>query len=182
LISAAAADQNITTGRAEKPIVASAPDDDVHNAGSEFIVRLPLLQPLHEPPLKIDPKAKTLSGCRILVVDDNIDSANTMGMLLRHKGNEIRIAHDGLQAMEVAETFRPEVVLLYIGLPKLNGYDVARRIREQPWGRHVMLVAMTGWGNDEDKLRSQEAGFNFHLVKPVDFGELNRVLATDKTL
>jgi two-component system CheB/CheR fusion protein len=147
--------------------------------GSEFVVRLPLLiQPPHEPPPKSDGlKAKALSECRILVVDDNKDSADSLAKLLRLKGNEIRIAHDGLEAVEVAETFHPELVLLDIGLPKLNGYEVARRIRQQPWGRDVILVALTGWGQDEDRRRSQEAGFNFHIVKPLELAVLEKLLA-----
>ena len=97
-------------------------------------------------------------------------------MLLRLKGNDIRTAYDGLEAVEAAETFRPALVLLDIGLPKLNGYDVARRIRQQPWGRDVILIALTGWGQDEDRRLSQEAGFNFHIVKPVDFTALEKLL------
>ena len=123
------------------------------------------------------PRAASLSGSRILVVDDNKDSADTLGMLLRLKGNDVRIAHDGLEALEVAEAFHPELVLLDIGLPKLNGYDVARRIRQQPWGTDVILVALTGWGQDEDRRRSHEAGFNFHVVKPVELAALERLLA-----
>ena len=147
--------------------------------GSEFVVRLPLfIQPPQEPPPRSDgPRATALSGCRILVVDDNKDSADSLGMLLRLKGNEIRTAYDGLEAVEVAETFHPELVLLDIGLPKLNGYEVARRIRQQPWGRDVILVALTGWGQDEDRRRSQEAGFNFHIVKPVELAALEELLA-----
>jgi PAS domain S-box-containing protein len=146
--------------------------------GSEFVVRLPLIQPsLEPPPIGDGPRATALSGCRILVVDDNKDSADSLKMLLRLKGNDIRTAYDGLEAGEVAETFRPELVLLDIGLPKLNGYEVARRIRQQPWGRDVVLVALTGWGQDEDKRRSQEAGFNFHIVKPVELAALEEVLA-----
>ena len=146
--------------------------------GSEFVVRLPLIEPLQEPPLKSSgPRATALSECRILVVDDNKDSADSLKMLLRLKGNDIRTAYDGLEAVEVAETFRPELVLLDIGLPKLNGNEVARRIRQQPWGRDIMLVALTGWGQDEDRRRSQEAGFNFHIVKPVELSALEKLLA-----
>lgn len=146
--------------------------------GSEFVVRLPVLQPpLETPPTSDGPRAASLSGSRILVVDDNKDSADTLGMLLRLKGNEIRTANDGLEAVQVAETFHPELVLLDIGLPKLNGYDVARRIRQQPWGRDMILVALTGWGQDEDRRRSQEAGFNFHVVKPVELSALESLLA-----
>ncbi|HUE70436.1 MAG TPA: ATP-binding protein [Pirellulaceae bacterium] len=149
------------------------------DAGSEFVVRLPAyIQPPQKPlPRNDGPRASALSGCRILVVDDNEDSADIMGMLLRLKGNDIRIAHDGLAALEAAETFHPEFVLLDIGLPKLNGYEVARRVRQQPWGRDVILVALTGWGQDEDRVRSLEAGFNFHMVKPVALAALEELLA-----
>jgi PAS domain S-box-containing protein len=147
--------------------------------GSEFVVRLPIFSPQpHEPPPRSDgPQPTGLSECRILVVDDNRDSADSLGMLLRLMGNDIRIAHDGLEAVELAETFHPELVLLDIGLPKLNGYEVARRIRQQPEGRDVILVALTGWGQEEDRRRSQEAGFNFHIVKPVELVALEKLLA-----
>ena len=144
---------------------------------SEFVVRLPLSiqTPPRLPPRSNQQEATALRQCRILVVDDNKDSADTLGMLLRLKGNDIRTAHDGLYAVKLAETFRPEMVLLDIGLPKLNGYEVARRIREQPWGRYMVLVALTGWGQDEDRRRSQEAGFNFHIVKPVELAALEKL-------
>ncbi|HUR55866.1 MAG TPA: ATP-binding protein [Gemmataceae bacterium] len=146
--------------------------------GSEFVVRLPLIQPPLEPPPKSDGAgAKALSGCRILVVDDNRDSAESLGMLLALRGNDIRTAHDGLEALDAAEAFRPVLVLLDIGLPKLNGYDVARRLRQQPWAKGVTLVALTGWGQDEDRRRSREAGFDFHIVKPVELAALEKMLA-----
>jgi PAS domain S-box-containing protein len=151
------------------------------DAGSEFVVRLPVyIQPSQKPkplPRNDGPSASAMSGWRILVVDDNKDSADSMGMLLRLKGNDIRTANDGLVAVDVAETFHPELVLLDIGLPKLNGYEVARRIRQQPSGRDVILVAMTGWGHDEDRRRSLEAGFNFHTVKPMELAALEELLA-----
>jgi len=111
------------------------------------------------------------------VVDDNRDSADSLGTLLQLKGNDVRTAYDGLGAMEVAEAFRPELLLLDIGLPKLNGYEVARRIRQKSWGLDVILVALTGWGQDEDRRRSEEAGFNFHIVKPVELAALEQLLA-----
>jgi PAS domain S-box-containing protein len=155
---------------------------DGPDKGSEFIVRLPLrIQPLDEPPLKADPKPVFLRQCRILVVDDNIDSAQTLGMLMRLKGNDVRTAHDGLEAVKVAETFRPELMLLDIGLPKLNGYEVARRIRQQSWGQDMTIVALTGWGQDDERRRSAEAGFNAHLVKPVDLVALEELLAGLRT-
>jgi DNA-binding response OmpR family regulator len=105
---------------------------------------------------------------RILVVDDNRDSADSLAMMLRIMGNEIRTAYDGEEAVAAAGEFRPDVVLLDIGLPKLNGYEACRHIREQPWSKSVVLIAMTGWGQEEDRRRSQEAGFDKHMVKPVD--------------
>ena len=147
--------------------------------GSEFIVRLPLLtEP--RPVAIVPPPIEKVSSAkrRILVVDDNRDAAITLAMLLKVTGNETKTAHDGLEAVEAAEAFRPDVILLDIGLPKLNGYDAARRIREQPWGRGLVLIALTGWGQDEDRRRSSEAGFNHHLVKPVDHSVLVKLINT----
>jgi len=145
--------------------------------GSEFIVRLPVNPaPLEATPKSESPQSKGLTGRRILVVDDNKDSADSLRMLLRLKGNDVRTAYDGLAALEAAEEFKPELVLLDIGLPKLNGYEVAGRIRKQPWGRDVILVALTGWGQDEDRRRTEEAGFNIHIVKPLDVAELEKQL------
>ena len=148
--------------------------------GSEFVVRLPVLIELHEPEPPVEPSGNGESAAaapqRILVVDDNHDSARSLARLLKLVGNEVRTAHDGLEAVETATSFRPEVVLLDIGLPKLNGYDVARRIRQEPWGREMVLIALTGWGQDEDRRRSEEAGFNDHLVKPVNPDALLKLL------
>jgi len=115
---------------------------------------------------------------RILVVDDNEDSADSLAMLLELTGHEVFKAHDGHGAIEAAERHRPGVVLLDIGLPELNGYDVCRRIRQEPWGTTMVLIALTGWGQDADRRRSQEAGFDGHLVKPVDHTRLLTLLAT----
>ena len=114
---------------------------------------------------------------KILVVDDNHDSALSLAMMLSIMGHETRTAHDGESAVVSAETFRPEVVLLDIGLPKLNGYEVAQRIREQSWGTSMYLIAVTGWGQDEDRQRSSEVGLNLHMVKPVEPSALEKVLA-----
>jgi CheY-like chemotaxis protein len=97
-------------------------------------------------------------------------------MLLKLTGNEVETAHDGLAAVEAAERFRPDVMLLDIGLPKLNGYDACRRIREQPWGQDILLIAATGWGQEDDRRQSTEAGFDHHLVKPVEFATLTKLL------
>ena len=98
--------------------------------------------------------------------------------MLRIAGNETQTAHDGVEAVAVAEQFRPEVVLLDIGLPKLNGFDAARRIREQPWGKRMALVALTGWGQEEDRRKSKDAGFDGHMVKPVGLESLMKLLAS----
>ena len=114
---------------------------------------------------------------RILVVDDNHDSALSQAMMLSIMGHETRTAHDGESAVVCAESFLPEVVLLDIGLPKLNGYEVAQRIREQPWGASMFLIAVTGWGQEEDRQRSTEVGLNVHMVKPVEPAALEKILA-----
>ena len=113
---------------------------------------------------------------RILVVDDNHDSALSMAMMLQIMGHDTRTAHDGESAVSTAETFLPEVVLLDIGLPKLNGYEVAQRIREKTWGQSMYLIAVTGWGQDEDRQRSSEVGLNLHMVKPVEPAALEKLL------
>src|SRR5581483_10324074 len=101
----------------------------------------------------------------------------SLGMLLGIMGNKVKTAYDGIEAVQAAEAFRADVVLLDIGLPKLNGYEVCHRIREQPWGKGIRLVALTGWGNDDDRRRSLEAGFDTHMVKPVDLAALTKLLA-----
>jgi signal transduction histidine kinase/CheY-like chemotaxis protein len=149
--------------------------------GSEFTVRLPIAVDL---PFREadrpgeDDEQQLVTKCRILIVDDNRDSADSLAMLLRIMGNEVGTAYDGEQAVAAAEEQRPEVVLLDIGMPKLNGYDACRRIREQPWGREMLLIALTGWGQEEDRRRTDEAGFNQHLVKPVDPAVLRKLLAS----
>jgi CheY-like chemotaxis protein len=105
---------------------------------------------------------------RILVADDNRDAAQTLAMLLELEGHEVRTAYDGLEALQLAEPFRPQIMLLDIGMPHMDGYQTARRIREQPWGQSVLLVALTGWGQDQDRHQASEAGFDRHLIKPVD--------------
>jgi CheY-like chemotaxis protein len=114
---------------------------------------------------------------RILVVDDNHDSAMSLAMMLSIMGHDTRTAHDGESAVTSAESFLPDVVLLDIGLPKLNGYEVAQRIRESAWGRSMFLIAVTGWGQEEDRQRSSEVGLNVHMVKPVEPAALERLLA-----
>jgi len=138
------------------------------NEGSEFVVRLPLLVSVPDKARFEPVPAEPTRGRRILVVDDNRDAATSLAELLQLSGHEAEIAHDGLEALQMAQNLRPDVVLLDIGLPKLNGFEVARKIRQETWGKNMMLVALTGWGQDGDRKKSGEAGFNAHLVKPVD--------------
>ncbi len=151
--------------------------------GSEFVVRLAVATQAEDRGAQGatgDTPVATPAKCRILVVDDNRDSADSLAMLLRIMGNEVHTAHDGLEAVGAAGVFRPDVVLLDIGLPKLNGYEAGRRIREQQ-GKGVVLIALTGWGQEEDRRRSKEAGFDHHMTKPVEFDALQKVLADLKT-
>ena len=111
------------------------------------------------------------------MVDDNRDSADSLAMLCELSGHEVHTAYDGLEAVKAAAQFQPDVILLDIGLPGLNGYEVARRIRCQSRDKEMMLVALTGWGQEEDRDRTKEAGFDAHLVKPVDFDVLTKLLA-----
>jgi DNA-binding response OmpR family regulator len=115
-------------------------------------------------------------GRRILVVDDDVDSAASLALLLRTRGNEISMAHDGLAAVSAVEAFRPHVVLLDLSLPGLDGIETGRRIRELPAGKNVLLIALTGWSREDARQRSRAAGFDDHLVKPVDFPVLMKRL------
>jgi CheY-like chemotaxis protein len=148
--------------------------------GSEFAVRLPLVltdQP--QPPSPPTQNARpTAPSVRVLVVDDNIDTAGSLEMLLRESGHDVRTAHDGPAALEAARDYRPNVVLLDIGLPGLDGYEVAQRMRQQSVLQNVVLVAMTGYGQESDRQRAQEAGFDHHLVKPARFEQIQEILVT----
>jgi PAS domain S-box-containing protein len=147
--------------------------------GSEFIIRLPVVLSLVQGEEHDGDKpkpARPAAERRILVVDDNEDSARSLAMLLELMGNEVRIAHDGLEALAAAAAYRPDLMLLDLGMPRLNGYDACRRIREQPWGKGMLIAALTGWGQEEDRRRSQEAGFDHHLIKPVDQHALEKLL------
>lgn len=116
---------------------------------------------------------------RVLVVDDNLDSAESLGVLLQMAGHEVQLAHDGPSALALAREYRPEIVLLDIGLPAgMDGYEVAQRMRPDAGPAGVVLVALTGYGQDEDRRRAAQAGFDHHLVKPVDVGHLTRLLGT----
>ncbi len=146
--------------------------------GSEFTIRLPLASAGRIPapePVDITPNTAA-AGLRILVVDDNQDNANALRVMLKCLGHEATTAYDGQAAVEQAEALRPEVILLDLGMPKLDGYAVCRHIRAQAWGTQVLLVAQTGWGQDEDRQRTRAAGFDHHLVKPISHATLVALL------
>ena len=147
--------------------------------GSEFVVRLPVLLETALPaaPVPIAAPKPPTAARRILVVDDMRDSADSLAVLLGMGGDETQTAYDGLEAVESAEAFRPDVILLDVGMPRMNGYDACRAIRQQPWGKSIAIIAMTGWGQDDDRRKSREAGFDHHLVKPVDIDDLLKLLA-----
>ena len=153
-----------------------------HGKGSEFALRLPLLSEA-EKHLGLRARAPARTGeapvrkrRRILVADDNVDLAASMGLLLEMMGNDVRVTHDGSAAVNVETEFRPDVVFLDIGMTKMNGFDACTRIRGKPWGKEPVIVALTGWGQPEDKRRSREAGFDHHLVKPIEPAALERFL------
>ena len=146
--------------------------------GSEFVVRLPL--PSHSRVAMPDPEPQPQPNGqprRIVVADDNEDVLEMLSWVLSNQGHEVRIARDGLEAVAAAEAMRPHVVILDIGMPNLDGYGAAKRIREQPWGATIKLIAQTGWGQPDDKRRASEAGFDLHLTKPIDMQRLAEALA-----
>jgi signal transduction histidine kinase len=147
--------------------------------GSEFALRLPLHADQRVPAAPVESAAPRSAPRqrRILVVDDNRDAAETLALILRLDGGLVETAHDGPQAVQAAERFRPEVMLLDIGIPGMSGYEVARKIRAQPWGAEILLVAQTGWGQEDDRRRSRDAGFDEHLTKPVDHARLLQLIA-----
>jgi CheY-like chemotaxis protein len=148
--------------------------------GSSFEVRLNLYMPAQatEPPVAETVAMTTpRSSVRVLIVDDNRDGAQSLALMLDLEGHEVRTAADGFEALEIGEEFQPNVVLLDIGMPGIDGYETARRLRTRPWAQSALLCAQTGWGQEDDKRRARSAGFDRHLVKPVDPEELNRILA-----
>jgi len=152
-------------------------------SGCRFIVRLPLVAtalpasaPVDPPRTAAAPAPAGSGAFRVLVVDDNVDSAESLAEVLEMGGREVRVAHDGPSALTVAGDFRPQAIVLDIGLPGLTGHEVARRIRAEAWGRDIHLIALSGWGQAEDRQRSRDAGFDAHFVKPVDLDELETAL------
>jgi CheY-like chemotaxis protein len=148
--------------------------------GSEFVVRLPILieQPAAlsaKPPVG---KPTPAPARRILVVDDNHDAAECLAMLLQLTGNQTQLAFDGVAAVAAVLSFRPDVILMDIGMPKLDGYEAAQQIRQQVGGKGIILVALTGWGQDKDREKTAAAGFDHHLVKPVEYATLTTLLAS----
>jgi signal transduction histidine kinase/ActR/RegA family two-component response regulator len=158
---------------------------DAHSSGvgqgSRFVTRLPVSAQqsiAHPVAQEVRSPSSVVGGRRILVADDNYDSATSLSILLNDAGYEVRTAGDGVQALETAVQFRPDIALLDIGMPKLNGYEVARQIRTQPWGRHVLMIALTGWGGADHRRQTAQAGFDHHLTKPVDPAALTRLLVS----
>jgi PAS domain S-box-containing protein len=155
---------------------------EAHSAGpgkgSEFAIRLPILRRSASAVCVNDEGGQLPAGRRrVLVVDDNENGANVLGMLLTALGNEVRSCYDGLTAIDIASEFHPDIILLDLGMPKFNGFDTAIRIRQEPWGKDIVLAALSGWGQDEDKRRTRQAGFDYHFVKPIEPAALRRLLA-----
>jgi CheY-like chemotaxis protein len=146
--------------------------------GSEFTIRLPATAPAPRTATRAAATDKPAGAKRrVLVVDDNKDSGDTLALLLKVKGHEVYTARDGFEAIEKAAELRPEIILMDVGMPRLNGYDATRRIRETDYGRDIYIVALTGWGQASDVARSLEAGCSAHMVKPVDFAALDQLLS-----
>jgi CheY-like chemotaxis protein len=152
--------------------------------GSEFTVRLPLSAKQNVPaPASVRPGSESpKESKRVLIVDDNRNQARTLARLLEAMGHQATVAYDGPDALELAGEFNPDVALIDIGLPGMSGYEVARRLREQREFRDLVLVAQTGWGREEDRQRAMEAGFNYHLVKPIERDTFREILARPKNV
>jgi CheY-like chemotaxis protein len=153
--------------------------EGVHR-GSEFVIRLRLVAARHPTvvPGRETAASHGLAPRRVLVVDDNRDAAESLGMLLKLVGADVLVVYSGPDALEAFVTYKPSVVLLDIGMPGMDGLEVARRIRERPESQDVTLIALTGWGQDEDRERSAIAGFDYHLIKPADVTTLETLLGS----
>jgi CheY-like chemotaxis protein len=145
--------------------------------GSEFIVRLPL-ESSAEAALRQDPVNKDASSAprRVLVVDDNQDAAFTMSLILKKQGHMVKTAYDGVEAVQSAESFKPDVIFMDIGMPRMNGFDACKAIRSMQWGKSIHIIALSGWGQEEDRNKSEEAGFDQHIVKPIERRTLERLM------
>ncbi|MGB2818965.1 MAG: ATP-binding protein [Burkholderiaceae bacterium] len=152
--------------------------------GSEFVIRLPLVDAQAPPEVDVIRAATAvpIGGLKILVADDNEDAVESAAMLLSINGNDVKLARDGLEAVEAADRHRPDVVLLDIGMPRLNGFEACRQIRSQPWGKDMLVVAVTGWGQEEDRRRTAEAGFDAHFTKPVDFSSVMALIGQRRSM
>jgi len=146
------------------------------DTGSTFVLRLPVNESQAQQPHPEGAPTMRTSPLRMLIVDDNRDAADSLAMLLRISGHDIRTAYDGAEALQAAKEFRPDVVLLDIGLPKMDGHEVAQQLRQEPWGRRICLIAVTGWSEETDRAKSRAAGFDHHLVKPLDTAQLAQLL------
>ena len=148
--------------------------------GSEFVIRLPSAA---EVPASArarsehDRAPSNAEGKRVLIVDDNNDAADSLADLLRDVGHEVEVAYSPIAALKIVETFRPEVAVLDIGLPVMDGYELAARLRSKPVTANCLLIALTGYGQSHDRIRSEEGGFQYHLVKPVDIVQLFKIVA-----
>ncbi|HEV7280907.1 MAG TPA: PAS domain S-box protein [Pirellulaceae bacterium] len=151
--------------------------------GTSFVVTLPLAEeapPEPAPGRPTEAANEPAAKLRVLVVDDNRAAADMLGMIIRRLGDDVRIAYDGAEAIEAAAEFRPHLALMDLGMPRMNGYEAAMHIRRQPWGESMALAALTGWGQEEDRRRTAEAGFDHHLVKPAEPAEIRKILAEVK--
>jgi CheY-like chemotaxis protein len=147
--------------------------------GSEFVVHLPLanhVAAMSQGPSARNPSTDEMSDISVLVVDDNRDAGDSLGFILKRLGVQVQIVYDGREAVEALEKYRPSIALLDIGMPGMDGYEVIRRAKENGQCQDVVFVAVTGWGQEEDRQRSKAAGFDHHLVKPVDLGKLQALL------
>lgn len=146
--------------------------------GSIFTVRLPLsTETLDTQDVDNIPAITEQRAERIMVVDDNEDGALTMSMILKKQGHEVQVAHNGEEALDLGKGFAPQVVIMDIGMPKMNGYEACALMRKTTWGRTARIVALSGWGQNEDKARSEEAGFDEHFVKPVSSSMLREMVS-----
>jgi len=145
--------------------------------GSRFVVRFPLSDEAPRRATPIELKAVGTESARVMVVDDQLDAAQMLALIIEESGYDTRIAASGEEALKLGKKFEPDVILLDLGMPTMDGIETARQIRETPWGKSVTLVAVTGWGQEEDRRRTREAGFDYHLVKPADSESLLTILS-----